>query len=33
MTNKRYGSPIALTLLELLALTEEMERMFGCKLD
>ena len=30
MTDKRYGSPITLTLLELLELTEEMERMFGC---
>ena len=33
MTDKRYGSPIALTWLELLELTEEMERMFGCNVD
>ena len=31
MTDKRYGSPITLTLLELLELTEEMERMFECE--
>ena len=29
MTDKRYGNPITLTWLELLGLTEEMERMFG----
>ena len=29
MTDKKCGSPITLTLLELLELTEEMERMFG----
>lgn len=29
MTDKRYGSPITLTLLELLEMVEEMERMFG----
>ena len=33
MINKRYGSPITLTLLELLELTEQMERMFGCNVD
>lgn len=33
MTDKRYGSSITLTLLELLELTEKMERMFGYELD
>lgn len=31
MTDKRYGSPITLTLLELLEMVEEMERMFECE--
>lgn len=29
MTDKRYGSPITLTLLELLELVEEMETRFN----
>ena len=29
MTDKKYGAPIELSLLELLELTEKMERLFN----